>query len=159
MMQRVSYGPCSLAFTFTLYHSSRATSLMLLNSPRLLLYYFIPPENFPVSPFLSSMHRTLYHLCPTHPRICTCYLYRLIRSLAPSLDVLCRLALVLEIRPLGETILHVQRKERFVLGARGGRVACAMEMCDKAISNSLVRNPLKKNRERHPDAFVCRLLL
>jgi len=42
--------------------------------------------------------------------------------------VLCRLALVLDVETLRETILHAQRKERFILGARGGRVACATEM-------------------------------
>ena len=42
--------------------------------------------------------------------------------------VLCQLALVLDVETVTETILHAQRKERFVLGARVGRVACATEM-------------------------------
>ena len=49
--------------------------------------------------------------------------YRLVPS--PASNNLCRLALVLEIGPLTETILHAQRKERFVFDARGGRVTCA----------------------------------
>ena len=38
MIQPVSYSLCSLAFTLILCHSSRTRSLLLLNSPRLLLF-------------------------------------------------------------------------------------------------------------------------
>jgi len=72
----------------------------------------------------------------SRPRTCTCtqtyYPYRLILSLASN--VLCRLAL----EPLTGTILHAQRKKRFVLSARGSHVAG------------------KKSMEGHHDAFCAR---
>ena len=49
--------------------------------------------------------------------------YRLIRLIVSN--VLCRLAPVLEIEPLSETIHHAQRKEVFVLGARA-RLPCSL---------------------------------
>jgi hypothetical protein len=45
-----------------------------------------------------------------------------------ELDVSDRLALVLDIETLTETILCAQRKEGFVLGVQGGNVACATQM-------------------------------
>ncbi len=63
----------------------------------------------------------------TRPRTCTCT-HNVLPVPSLASNVLCRLALVLEIEALTETILHTQRKERFALGARGGHVACATEM-------------------------------
>jgi len=84
-----------------------------------LAYFFISPESFPVPPFLSTVYRTLYH---AHPHTFTSthtYPYCFIPSLASNVY---QLALVLEIEPLTETILHAQRKQKFVLGARGGHI-------------------------------------
>jgi hypothetical protein len=62
--------------------------------------------------------------------------------------VLCRLVLVLKIEFLTETIVHAQRKKRFVLG---GHVACATAMRDGATLNALVEDSLKKSTEGHHD--------
>jgi hypothetical protein len=102
-------------------------SLLLLNTPRLLITSSFLLKIFPVPPFLSSIYRTLYHaLSIMHLHACVLP----VPSLASN--VLCRLALGLEIETLAETILRAQRKERFVLrvGARlrGDHVACATEM-------------------------------
>ena len=70
------------------------------------------------------------------------------------LNVLCRLALVLEIETLTETILHAQRKESFVLGAPGGHVAGAVEMWERAALNALVEDSLKKSTERYDNTFT-----
>jgi hypothetical protein len=59
----------------------------------------------------------------------------------------------LEIGTLAETIVHAQRKKRSVLGARGGRVACAPAMRDWATSNALVEDSFKST-EGHHDAFA-----
>ena len=56
--------------------------------------------------------------------------------------VLFRLALVLDIETLTETIFHAQRKGRFVLGVRGGHVA---RTTDRATLNDLVEDLLKKS--------------
>ena len=123
--------------------------------------YFFPPGP-PVPPGLSPppiVYCTI--LCLTRLRTCTFtqtyYPYRLIPSLASN--TLCPLALVLEIErfeTLTETIRHAQRKERFVLGAQGGHVAYATEMCDRAILNALDEDEdsLKKRTEGHHGAFV-----
>jgi hypothetical protein len=63
------------------------------------------------------------------------------------------LALVLEIETLTETILHAQRKERFVLGAPGGHVAGAVEMWERVL-NALVEDSLKKSTERYDNTFA-----
>jgi hypothetical protein len=70
--------------------------------------------------------------------------------------VLCRLVLVLEIETMTKTIVHAQRKKRFVLGARGGHVACATAVRDRATLNALVEDSLnlKKSTEGHRDAFA-----
>jgi hypothetical protein len=68
--------------------------------------------------------------------------------------VLCRLVLVLEIETLTETILHAQRKKRFVLGARGGHVVCATAMRGRATLHALVEDSLEKSTEGHHDAFA-----
>jgi hypothetical protein len=60
----------------------------------------------------------------------------------------------LEIETLTETIVHTQRKKRFVLGARGGHVACATAVRDGATLNALVEDSLKKSTEGHHDAFA-----
>ena len=70
--------------------------------PSCLQYFFIPPE-FSVPPFLFSVYRTLYYLKYTY------YPYCLI-SIGASFGI----------QTLTETILRAQRKERFVVGARGG---------------------------------------
>ena len=57
---------------------------------------------------------------------------------SPASNVLCRLALVLEINSLTGMILYTQRKETFVIGARGGHVAYATEMLDGATLSDLV---------------------
>jgi hypothetical protein len=107
-----------------------------------LAYFSISPENFPIPPFLSSIYRTLYHaLSDTSSHM---HPYRPIYSLASN--VLCRLTLILEIDPPTETT--------FVLGARGGHVACAMEMWDMATLNALVKDSLKKSTEGHHNAFA-----
>ena len=68
-------------------------------------------------------------------------------------NVLYRLAPVLEIGTLTKTILHAQRKQRFVLDARGGRVACPTEMRYRATLSALVEDSLKKSTEGHHEAF------
>jgi hypothetical protein len=79
------------------------------NSPRLFLL-FISSAFLSVPHFLSSstVHRTM--LCLTRPRTCTCthtyYPYSLIPYPSLTSYALCRLALVLEIEPLTETIPH-----------------------------------------------------
>ncbi|KAF8495476.1 hypothetical protein F5888DRAFT_1907803, partial [Russula emetica] len=94
----------------------RNKSLLFLNSPRLLLTSSFILNFSPSLPFppLSILHCTTI-LCLKCPRTCICthtyYPYRLIPFLASN--VLCRLALVLEIEYVIETILHAQRKERF----------------------------------------------
>jgi hypothetical protein len=67
------------------------------------------------------MHLHAYHMY---------YLDHLVLVPSQASNVLCRLALVLEIETLtAEAILCAQRKERFVLGVLvGGHVACEMEM-------------------------------
>jgi hypothetical protein len=129
-MQPVSYNPCSLASHSSCITLATQEELVIAQLASPLAYLFISLKISPSLPFspLSIVHCTM--LCPTHPCISTCthayYPYRLIPSLAPN--VLYRLALVFEIETLTETIFHAQRKERFVLGARGGHVACATEM-------------------------------
>jgi hypothetical protein len=196
VIQLVSYSPCSIAFTFVLYHSSHArrawccsTRLasplayffislrklqpMLssfhihlislwphkksLNSPRLALppaYFFISPEkNSPSLPFSppSIVHCTI--LCLTRPRTCTCTTYEVPISSHTLCSIDCFISIGAGFAPLTETILHAQ-KERFVLGARGGHVACATEMRDRATLNALVEDSLKKSTEGHHDAFA-----
>lgn len=123
-MQLVSNRPHSLFLS----HSSCITLAVQeeLDVAQLAshLAYFISLDFFPVPPFL-SIYRTSYHALSgtsTH----TYYPYFLIPPL--SSNVLCRLELVLDLKTLTEKIFHVQREERFVLGARGGHVACATEM-------------------------------
>jgi hypothetical protein len=79
---------------------------------------------------LSSTYRTLYHALSdtsSHMHLQAFVLPVSFYTLS-SVEYFIRLALVMEIEPLTETILHAQRRERFVLGARSGHVACATEM-------------------------------
>ena len=96
-----------------------------------LAYFFISLK-FPVPPFLSSVYRVLYYTLSDTSLHMHLHSYVLPYHLIPSLasNVLCRLALILEIEPVTETDLHAHRKDRSVLGAaRGGHVvACATEM-------------------------------
>jgi hypothetical protein len=66
MMRPVSHSPCSLAFTFILYHSSCARRACCcstrLASP--LAYFFISPENFLSLPFPPPpmVHCTVFYI-------------------------------------------------------------------------------------------------
>ncbi|KAF8495490.1 hypothetical protein F5888DRAFT_1711332, partial [Russula emetica] len=161
----VSYSPCSLAFTFILYHSSHArrawfcstrlASCLLLHLSPQAAYFFISPEkNSPSLPFSppSIVHCTI--LCLTRPRTCTCTTYEVPISSHTLSSIDCFISIGAGFAPLAETILHAQKKERFVLGARGGHVACATEMRDRATLNALVEDSLKKSTEGHHDAFA-----
>ena len=130
----LSHTPWAVADLEDVYGSSRCLRRGLLQ-----IYCILnDSKRFPIVPTVERIHPFIVHctmLCLTRPRTCTCthtyYPYRLIPLLAS--DVLCRLAPLLEIEPLSEMILHAQRKEMFVPGARGGHVACATEVSDRAL--------------------------
>ena len=157
-MQLVSYSQHCLAVTFILYHSSRARrgpSFLLLSSPRLLLTSPFLLKNSPSLPYSppSILHCAM--LCMTPPRICTCthayYPYRLIPSLASN--VLYELAPVWDIENLNNTIRRAQRKERFVLGARGGHVAYATE-CEMGYIKC-PRRRLAQEEQKDTTTLLC----
>jgi hypothetical protein len=95
-----------------------------------LAYFIISPENFPILPFLSSIYHTLYHaLSDTSSHM---YFHAYVLSVSSytlsNVEYFVSIGAGSEIETLAETIPRAQRKERLVLGARGGHVACAMEM-------------------------------
>jgi hypothetical protein len=135
----------------------RKKSLLLFNSPR-LTYFFVSPKffSFPFSPQSTSIvHCTM--LCLTRPRACICicmhtyHQYRLMPSLASSF--LCRLALVLKIETLTETIPHASCPDE-----EGLRPCWARRSCEPRNGNvsatliALVKDSPKKSTE--DDAFA-----
>ena len=110
----------------------------------------------PSSPSLFRPSHILYHaLSHTFSHIHLHYPYDPSHSTLYSVEYFILSALVLEIETMNETILHTQRKGRFVLGARGGVVACATEMRDRVTLNALVGDLLKKGTDEDHDAFAC----
>jgi len=119
------YSQCSLTYSSCITLAPHKRSLLLLNSPRLLLTSSFLLK-IPTPPFLSSIYRTSYHtLSDTSPHM---YLHAYVLPV-PSLALKIFMLIGAGFgNRTTETILHAQRRERFVLGARGGCVACATEM-------------------------------
>jgi hypothetical protein len=119
-----------------------------------LAYFFISPENFPAPPFLSSIYRTLYYALSDTSSLMHMHAYVLpISPYTPSSVEWFHVdwCWFWKSKLLTEKIVHAQRKKRFVLGARGGHVACATAMRDWATSNALVEDSFKKSTEGRPD--------
>ena len=122
----------------------RKKSLLLLNSPRLFL-----TSSFLLKYSLSLLRLSYIVLCSVryilpHSLACIRTTYCLITSQASS--VLYLLALVLKIETLTETIIHARRK-KFVVGARGGHVACATK-CEIGLALLKTRSRRARTRVR-----------